>query len=134
MKKKTPIITIVAISILFVLTSIMFSACKPKTTGSYFTDHVLVFVKEEYNGKFDAEEFTLEDFNFYNIKSFCYYHYFASSTNNEMRFIVIWLIETGKQYVNEAVSQLSKLEFVEHAELSYQPHTEDGYVGYLFPN
>ena len=123
MKKLRIIGFMIFIGLLFAAT-IMFVACfgrnesvvGPCSSHGYCLGYVLAWINEEYYEKFDAKEFTLEDFDWDNASDFLYGCHYPNCND---RLLVLLLIEPGKNHVNEAVAHLNELEFVERAALGY---------------
>ena len=74
-----------------------------------------VLIKNEFSAKYDAEEFTVEDFELDNIERIEYKSYLSLN----MRMFTLYLKQHGEEYVLEAVEDLGKLDFVEYAEPKY---------------
>jgi hypothetical protein len=100
--------------------------------------YVRAYVAEGYYEKFDAQEFTLEDFQMENAAEFHYYCSFTdydpitgeqtgSMENGQMvgqwfkdyRYFFIELKTQRRQQAIEAINYLATLEFVERAILHY---------------
>ena len=77
------------------------------------TDQLHILIKEEYSEKYANREFTLEDFEFSNIKEFFYVDKLVGSQG-----FSIWLKKAGIIQVNAAKKHLEKLEFVKQASLN----------------
>jgi len=115
------------VGVLFIILC-MFGACSSESiSDSPYYGHVLAFISEEYNEKFDNREFTLEDFKLNNVKNL-YYYYHSSAYHSDLvgRFIALELIKTGKKQANAAITHLSKLDFVRHTILSHQTFYTSG--------
>jgi hypothetical protein len=109
-----------------------FTGCFKAVYGLPDYRSVRAFICESYYSKFDARDFTLEDFNLNNAKSISYFHYPVQIVNDypnagdvtvvkpEEKYILIKLRKTGKKHAEQAVAHLGNLGFVERAEFSYR--------------
>ena len=103
----------------------LFSAC---VNGSIDYGYVRAYIKKEYNEKFNAKGFTLEDFGLDNIKDFSYFYFYTDEEIEEHgdrgsvdnKFILLELKNKGKKYAEEAIEHLEKLEFVTRANFRYK--------------
>ncbi|MCL2821599.1 MAG: hypothetical protein FWD86_00150 [Firmicutes bacterium] len=115
-----------------VMIAFMLVACDDslRPNGSYI-DHVLVYIRKEYNEKFDAREFSLGDFALDNARDFFYFFFPNHDDINYPdfdgeRMISIRLIKTGRNHADAAVEYLGNLKFVERASLSYSSRFGNG--------
>ena len=88
-----------------------------------YSEMVLVYIREEieeYRRKFGSQTFTIEDFEWDNVKDiFGYYRSYSQPASG--RFIALELIETGEEHIEDAIEHLNTLEFVGDAVSSYNP-------------
>lgn len=92
----------------------LFSLCSCK--DKFAPDKVLIMIKAEYREKFEAEEFSLDDFEWDNVEKFTYEALYDKSSKPWM---VVNLKKHGKKYVLAAIKHFKTLEFVESADPDY---------------
>ena len=99
--------------------TIMFSVyeCRLIPRQSYAYDCVSVTICKEYSEKFEAEEFTVEDFQWDNAERIIYDH----SPNYPE--IIIYLKKHSKKQISKAIEHLETLDFVEQAERVFLYHS-----------
>jgi hypothetical protein len=86
---------------------------KPDPTEPKFRDDsVGMMIKQEYWAKFEAQEFTITDFNWDNIEKISYEQYFDRTPT---RCITVYLKKHGEKEVLSAVDHFNTLDFVELA-------------------
>jgi len=87
---------------------------------------IYVFVEEEHEEKFDAKEFTIEDFNSDNIQRMSYYYRGVRTVNDigkeltehrTMRFFELQLKTSDKENAEELIMIVEKLDFVRSAQV-----------------
>ena len=87
----------------------LFAGCGNKT---YYVDRVIVVVKTEYKEKFLAEEFSVEDFEWSNVKKIESSWWSVASDTG---YITVLLKKHGKKRVDSAIKHFETLDFVAYA-------------------
>ena len=103
----------VLIILIFIFPMIFITGC---TNEKFSKESIIVTIKSEYKDEFLNNEFTIEDFNFENIKRVEYSAWNETSNNGVM---IIYLIKTGKRFVNSALKHFEKLDFVKNVDKNY---------------
>lgn len=109
----------ILIGVCFVMVAMLFTACSNVKGGPDYS-RVRAYVSQDYYNKFDNKEFVLEDFELINASSFEYRRYSYDDPDLTQRFFLVYLSKTGKKYAQQAIDQLSKLEFVDNVTFTYQ--------------
>lgn len=75
---------------------------------------VVVHIKTEFQQEFEAEQFSMQDFEWSNIKNLTYYSWYPNASE-PYGLIIIHLEEIGKTRVLDAIENFNTLEFVKGA-------------------
>jgi len=101
---------IIGVTLIIIMSAGVFSGCKKP---DYYTDRVSVSIKTEYKDKFLAEEFTVADFTWDNVKSIKYEGWYDTIYRGIM---TVYLKKAGKLQIKNAINHFEGLDFVYIAE------------------
>jgi hypothetical protein len=115
-KKRIAIFYIIGACIVVLVPSVIIWYIKNKQEQepelNYLTDQVTVTIKQEYWAKFEAQEFTITDFNWNNIDKIIDWEYYSTSI---ARYMTVYLEKHGGKEVLMAVDHFNTLDFVASA-------------------
>lgn len=108
---------------MLLIISIFLLACESekKEEARFDTGTVLVLVKYNYREKFDAKEFTVEDFDWTNIEKIAYRSW---NDKADCGSLTIYLKKHGEKQVLDAVKHFNTLDFVKIAEPNFLTHLD----------
>lgn len=106
--------SIIALTFVIAITGVLMIGCGKKEE-EYALDRVNVYIKSEFQQKFNTKGFTKEEFVLENLERFWYGPWYDNNSD-QYGMITVHLIKHGKKQVANAIKHFKALDFVRNAE------------------